>query len=303
MSHRGERVIEPGRVGGDLSEVAVYRRTIGASLERVWENVLDWEHLPWLHRTSFLDVRLLDADREGWRARVVLPPRAAPQEAEIDVRLDRPRLRYLARTTAGAGAGTEILTRLDPSAARTTGITVSFRVPGVTASDAAAIGAAYVHVYTQLWNEDEAMMCRRQALLDGVADPALDATRAADAVRLGPGARLRARLPVVIQAHGRSVRLVEIDGEIVAHGTVCPHLGGPLDEAPIEDGCVRCPWHGYRFDVRSGRNADGRACRLAPAHAVAIDPTSGEAWLLAPAATVLSTPNGGATAVPGAPTE
>ena len=37
----------------ELISVAVYRRRIGASLERVWENVRDWEHLPWLHRQSF----------------------------------------------------------------------------------------------------------------------------------------------------------------------------------------------------------------------------------------------------------
>jgi nitrite reductase/ring-hydroxylating ferredoxin subunit len=35
---------------------------------------------------------------------------------------------------------------------------------------------------------------------------------------------------------------------------VCPHFGGPLDDAPVDDrGIVTCPWHGYRFDVRTGR--------------------------------------------------
>jgi hypothetical protein len=28
--------------------VATYERTVRASLDRVRENVLDWEHLPWL---------------------------------------------------------------------------------------------------------------------------------------------------------------------------------------------------------------------------------------------------------------
>jgi nitrite reductase/ring-hydroxylating ferredoxin subunit len=167
-------------------------------------------------------------------------------------------------------------------------------VPDVAPSHAAAIGAAYVHVYTRLWDEDEAMMRRRQALLDGTADSVLDAVPGADPVSLGSSARLRARLPVVVRAHGRTVRVVEIDGDILAHDTVCPHLGGPLDEAPVEDGCIRCPWHGYRFDVRSGRNADGRACRLAPARAVAIDPATDEAWLLAPAVPM---PHGAATSV------
>ena len=39
-----------------LTRVAVYRRTIAASLERVRENVHDWEHLPWLHRESFSSI-------------------------------------------------------------------------------------------------------------------------------------------------------------------------------------------------------------------------------------------------------
>ena len=34
---------------------------------------------------------------------------------------------------------------------------------------------------------------------------------------------------------------------------------GPLEEAAVEDGCVRCPWHGYRFDLRTG------ACLALPA--------------------------------------
>jgi hypothetical protein len=53
----------------DLTTVATYRRTIGASAERVWENVLDWEHLPWLHSGSFSDIVCNGAGEWGWRAR------------------------------------------------------------------------------------------------------------------------------------------------------------------------------------------------------------------------------------------
>jgi nitrite reductase/ring-hydroxylating ferredoxin subunit len=272
--------------------IAVYRRVVEASLERIWENVLDWEHLPWLHHTTFLDVRLHTADRDGWRALVALAPRDTPAEAEIDVRLDRPGLRYLTRTVAGAGRGTEILTTLDPIAPRATAITVAFAVPGIEPSLVSAVGDAYVRAYTRLWDEDEAMMRRRQTIVERPKPrPASSAT--ADVVRLGPLDALRARLPLVIDLPGRRVRLVAVDGDglgdgvgdvvgdIMAHDTICPHLGGPLDDAPVEDGCVRCPWHGYRFVVRSGENADARACRLAPAARVEVDPSTGEALLRA----------------------
>ncbi len=56
-------------------------------------------------------------------------------------------------------------------------------------------------------------------------------------------------------------RTVVIGGVTLRHATVCPHLGGPLD-GPVVDGCVTCPWHGYRFDVRTGCSADGRRLSL-----------------------------------------
>ncbi len=123
-----------------LTLVATYRRTIRASLARIWENVLDWEHLPWLHRRSFLGIRLLEQSPEAWRARVTLPPADAPREVGLEVRLDRPNLRYWSRTLEGQGAGTEVLTCLEP--------------------------LVYLRLYTRLWDEDERMMRRRQALLD-----------------------------------------------------------------------------------------------------------------------------------------
>jgi nitrite reductase/ring-hydroxylating ferredoxin subunit len=35
---------------------------------------------------------------------------------------------------------------------------------------------------------------------------------------------------------------------------VCPHMGGPISEGELcaEAGTIRCPWHGYLFDLESG---------------------------------------------------
>ncbi|HVN87183.1 MAG TPA: Rieske (2Fe-2S) protein [Candidatus Binatia bacterium] len=248
--------------------VAVYRRTIRASLTRIWENVLDWEHLPWLHRSSFLAIRLTAADRDGWRAEVTVPGPPA-YEIGLEVRLDRANLCYTSSTIAGRGAGTEILTRLQPVAAHVTDIAVEFRVPGVSDARATAVGNAFVALYTQLWGEDEAMMMRRQAVLDGRlgrrADP--------PAVRLSLGevAAVRARAPFTVDMNGQRVRVVVVDGALVAHGTVCPHLGGPLDDAPIDDGGITCPWHGYRFDVRTAQSCDGRSYQLEATARIEID--------------------------------
>ena len=54
-----------------------------------------------------------------------------------------------------------------------------------------------------------------------------------------------------------SVALTHIDGEYFAMANRCPHQGGPLGEGSIEKGkdgeCVlRCPWHGWDFDPKTG---------------------------------------------------
>ena len=88
------------------------------------------------------------------------------------------------------------------------------------------------------------------------------------------------RLPLLVELDGGPFRILELEGgELVAHSTICPHWLGPLDEAAPENGVLRCPWHGYRFDLRTGMSVDGRGCRLAPAPRVLVDPVTGEVSL------------------------
>lgn len=54
------------------------------------------------------------------------------------------------------------------------------------------------------------------------------------------------------------------NGQIYAINEVCSHLGGPLAEGKLEDGCVVCPWHGSRFALGSGEVIDGPAVHPQP---------------------------------------
>ena len=72
--------------------------------------------------------------------------------------------------------------------------------------------------------------------------------------------------PVDVPAEGR-VRSVTVDGRTVALARCgaglgalenhCPHQGGPLGEGSIENGWLRCPWHGYDYDPLTGRPPEG----------------------------------------------
>lgn len=42
-------------------------------------------------------------------------------------------------------------------------------------------------------------------------------------------------------------------GRFHATGATCPHEDGPLSEGWLEGGTVVCPWHGFDFDLASGR--------------------------------------------------
>lgn len=56
----------------------------------------------------------------------------------------------------------------------------------------------------------------------------------------------------------------------------CPHRGGPLSEGPVKDGHVACPWHQWRFNLKSG------ACPNIPGAKVKSHPVEiidGEVWL------------------------
>jgi thiamine pyrophosphate-dependent acetolactate synthase large subunit-like protein/nitrite reductase/ring-hydroxylating ferredoxin subunit len=56
---------------------------------------------------------------------------------------------------------------------------------------------------------------------------------------------------------GRSVALSRCGGRLGALENRCPHQGGPLGEGSIEDGWLRCPWHGYDFRPDTGSPPEG----------------------------------------------
>lgn len=57
-----------------------------------------------------------------------------------------------------------------------------------------------------------------------------------------------------VNAGSKSVALVHFEGQFSALDNHCPHQGGPLGEGSIEDGRLRCPWHGYDYCPLTGQS-------------------------------------------------
>lgn len=47
------------------------------------------------------------------------------------------------------------------------------------------------------------------------------------------------------------------DGEPFAVSNRCRHLFAPLGKGRVDDGCIECPWHKARYDVRTGKMTRG----------------------------------------------
>jgi thiamine pyrophosphate-dependent acetolactate synthase large subunit-like protein/nitrite reductase/ring-hydroxylating ferredoxin subunit len=56
---------------------------------------------------------------------------------------------------------------------------------------------------------------------------------------------------------GRAVALTRCSGRLGALENRCPHQGGPVGEGSIENGWLRCPWHGYDYNPTTGLPPEG----------------------------------------------
>ena len=72
----------------------------------------------------------------------------------------------------------------------------------------------------------------------------------------------------LVTVQGKPLALFRLGERIVAVDAACPHEGGPLQDGAIEDGCVVCPWHNYKFELANGQ------CDLEPNLKVGVYPAA-----------------------------
>src|ERR1700737_3067635 len=137
----------PADMAEGLSLAATYTREVRAGIERIWENVLDWEHLPALHEIYFNHVALIDIGGWGWRVELSKRPGTTNRRMLLEVQIDRAKARYRVRTLAGEGTGTEIWTLLEPLGPQRTAIEVRFYLLEHQPERLAALGEKYRSSY------------------------------------------------------------------------------------------------------------------------------------------------------------
>lgn len=59
----------------------------------------------------------------------------------------------------------------------------------------------------------------------------------------------------------KKLALSNIGGKYFCMDNACSHVGGPICEGTIEEDGVVCPWHGSKFDYKTGDVLGGPAAK------------------------------------------
>lgn len=70
-------------------------------------------------------------------------------------------------------------------------------------------------------------------------------------------------MPKRVEIQGRGVLICRSDDAFFAVDEICPHKQRSMAYGVVFEGDIICPWHGYAFDLETGR-CDQRRC--APAN-------------------------------------
>jgi nitrite reductase/ring-hydroxylating ferredoxin subunit len=92
----------------------------------------------------------------------------------------------------------------------------------------------------------------------------------------------------LVEVKGRAIVIFNVGGEYFALNNRCPHKGGSLCQGRLtglvesaEPGTyrysrrgeiIRCPWHGWEFDIRTGRSRCDPQTLRARNYAVSVQP-------------------------------
>jgi NAD(P)H-dependent nitrite reductase small subunit len=73
-----------------------------------------------------------------------------------------------------------------------------------------------------------------------------------DAIKVATTDELQPGQSKVCMVDDKEIALFNVDGTICAIDNTCPHRGGPLGEGVVTGNEVTCPWHGWKFNVKTG---------------------------------------------------
>ena len=200
-----------------------YVRRLPTSMARMMENAYDWEHLPYVHPSSFASIELVSSGDWGWRAKLGVPG---------GLGLDDAQKHYWDSTVYhGHGEVIEIHTQATTLSEDEIQVDVRFYLPEAPADEAAgqAILTYMQDQYKRLYDEDIDLMQGRQMALEERTRWRQETSPSTD-IKIADIAELEALQTLTIETPSGRYCLRHFKGEWVVHSAVCPQLFGPLQD-------------------------------------------------------------------------
>ena len=63
--------------------------------------------------------------------------------------------------------------------------------------------------------------------------------------------------PLSVKVEGRNIGVYELAGRYYAIDDLCPHADAMLSKGSVMGEQIKCPFHGARFHIPSGKHIDG----------------------------------------------
>jgi nitrite reductase/ring-hydroxylating ferredoxin subunit len=73
---------------------------------------------------------------------------------------------------------------------------------------------------------------------------------------LPPGSKVCVESPAGPGSAGMPLVVGNVKGTLFACANICPHAGLPIGDGDLRGATLTCPYHGYTFNVQTGKNID-----------------------------------------------
>lgn len=239
-----------------LLMIGCYKRHIASNHDRMFENVFDWEHLPHLHSQTFSDIKLIKKGKKTIKFLVSLWPSKLRLKQTVQLQGCKHKRIWIVRIKTGFMKGLLIRSRVSPETPEGFQVKVEFFIPW-SKWYYAPLGPFLYLSYRRLYSEDVGMMIARQQYLD--KDRTIDKTFQKEQITIGHEKGLKT--PHLFSFQGKDYLLNKYNGSWIAYAAHCPHMQRSFKDLTVKNGKIYCPWHGYEFDIETGRSKQS-SCQL-----------------------------------------
>jgi nitrite reductase (NADH) small subunit len=79
-----------------------------------------------------------------------------------------------------------------------------------------------------------------------------------------------------VDVTGKALAVANVDGSFYVIDNTCLHRGGPLGDGTLEGKIVTCPWHGWQYDVTTGKVSQNPSVGVS---CYRVEVRAGELWV------------------------